>query len=129
MASVIIQTQPVSVSVVPGQDTTFSVTASANVAPVTFGYQWKVGGTPITGANSSSYFIDPLIGDNSKSFTVAVSALSAAPQLSATVAIATVASNAAVLTVTEPAYPFNIFEKGNETGVQRFRRLRHLGYV
>lgn len=128
MASVIIQTQPVSVSAVPGQDTTFSVVPSANFS-ATYSYQWKVGGLPISGATSSSYFIDPLIGDNNKSFTVAVSALSAAPQLSAIVAVATVTSNAAVLTVTEPSYPFNLFERGNETGVQRFRRLRHLGYV
>jgi hypothetical protein len=128
MASVIIQTQPVSVSVVPGQDTTFSVVPSANFS-ATYSYQWRLGGVPIAGATSPSYFIDPLIGDNSKSFTVSVSALSAAPQLSATVAMATVVSNAAILTVTEPNYPFSVFEKGKETGVQRFRRLRHLGYV
>ena len=129
MASVIIQTQPLSVSVVPGQDTTFSVIPSSSFTPVGYAYQWNVDSTPIQGAQNATYFIDPLIGDTGKTFTVDVSSLSAAPQLSAIVAAATVTSTGAVLTVTEPNYPFNIFEKGNETGVQRFRRLRHLGYV
>lgn len=129
MASVIIQTQPVSVSVIPGQDTTFSVIPSANFAPVTYSYQWKLDTTNIVGATATSYFIDPILTDSAKSFTVSVSALSAAPQLSATVAVATVLSDAAVLTVSAESAPFSHFAKYPETGVQRFRRLRHLGYV
>ena len=123
MASIIITSQPVSLTAVPGQNSTFSVTASADFSPATFNYQWSVNASPITGANASSYTIDPLIGNNGDSFSVVVSALSAG------VLQATVPSNPATLTVIEDTPPFNTFDVGAETGRQRHLRLRLLGYI
>ncbi|MGZ4033362.1 MAG: PQQ-dependent sugar dehydrogenase [Bacteroidia bacterium] len=50
----LITTQPSDVSVPQGQNATFSVTASG-ASPLS--YQWRKGGTAITGANSASYTI------------------------------------------------------------------------
>jgi len=127
MATVIIQTQPTAASAIPGQNTTFTVVPSANFIPVAYTYQWKVNTVNISGATSSSYMIDPVAGDNTKSFTVLVNALSAGP--SGNVSVANVTSNAAVLTVVAESRPFSNFAVYPETGQERFRRLRHLGYV
>ena len=123
MATVIITKQPTSVTVIPGQNTTFSVTASADFASPTYKYQWKLGGANISGATDSAYFIDPIAANNGNSYTVSVSALSG------TSLQATVLSNAAVLTVTAESSPFDTFAVYPETGAERFKRLRHLGYV
>lgn len=123
MANVILTSQPTSLTAVPGQNSTFSVVASANFSSATYSYQWKVNTVNISGATSSSYTIDPVIGDNGKLFTVSVSALSGA------VAQATVLSNAAILTVTAESSPFDKFAVYPETGKERFLRLRNLGYV
>ena len=123
MANIVITTQPQSVTVVPGQNTTFTVVGSADFAPATFNYQWRLGGTPITGATSNSYFIDPLVDNNGNMFSVSVSALSAG------VSLASVNSNNATLTVQEDTPPYDVFDKGTETGRDRHRRLRLLGYI
>lgn len=125
MANIIITTQPAAVSVVPGQNVTFSVVASANFASPSYAYRWAANTVNIAGATSSSYEIDPVIGDNSKSFTVSVSALSGSPLQ----AVATVVSNAAVLTVAAEASPFDKFAIYPETGKERFLRLHNLGYL
>lgn len=117
MASVIITSQPASLTAVPGQDSTFSVTASADFAPVTFNYLWS------NAATTQSITIDPLIGDNGNTYSVSVSALSAG------VAVATVTSNTASLAVFEDVPPFNTYDVGSETGRQRHLRLRLLGYI
>ena len=124
MASVILTSQPVSLTAVPGQNTTFSVTPSADFAPVSYRYQWKLNTVDIAGATNSTYFIDPVIGDSGKSFTVSVSALSGA-SLQATV----LSNPATVLTVVAETNIFSKFALYPETGVERFRRLRNLGYV
>jgi len=123
MGNIVITSQPLSVSVVPGQNTTFSVGVSANFSPVTYLYQWRVGSTPISGATNSSYFIDPVLTDNNKSFSVLVSGLSAG------VVLQTVTSNNAVLTVNTDTGKFAKFARGSESGEERFRRLRNLGYI
>ena len=124
MASVIITSQPASLTAVPGQNSTFSVTASANFAGATYNYLWS------NGATTQSITIDPLIGDNGNTYSVAVSALSAVPPaLSSTVVVATVNSSSATLTVQEDARPFDVYDKGTETGRQRHLRLRLLGYI
>ncbi len=112
-----------SVTVVPGQNTTFSVTASANFAPVSYLYQWSVDSNPIPGATSSSYFIDPVLSDDGKVFVVSVSGLSAGSLQE------TVTSDDAVLTVNSDESRFSKFARGNESGEERFRRLRNLGYI
>jgi hypothetical protein len=125
MPSVIFTTQPTSLSATPGQNTTFSVVPSANFSSVVYSYQWKKDSVNIIGATSSSYFIDPVAGDNGSSFTVAVSALSGTPSQ----AVATATSSAAVLTVIDESGIFAKFALYPETGAERFTRLRNLGYV
>ena len=117
MANVIITSQPTSRTVVPGQNTTFTVTASADYTPVTFAYKWSNGPT------TQSFTIDPLIGDNGNTYSVSVSALSA------DVAVATVTSNTVTLTVNEDVNPYDDYDRGPETGRERHRRLRLLGYI
>lgn len=115
---------PASATVVPGQDTTFSVTTSAAFTPTSYTYQWTQDGIPIAGATTSSYSIDPVIGDNGKTFSVGVYALSG---LSAGSFATT--SNTLTLSVVEDVTVFSKFAVYPETGEERFKRLRHLGYV
>lgn len=90
----IIQTQPISQTVVAGSPTQFSVVAGGT-GPFT--YQWFKNGMAIPGATSSAYTTPPVIAsDNGSAFTVTVSN-----------AIGSVTSAAAVLTVTNPTAPTN----------------------
>jgi len=85
-----ITSQPASQSLNAGQTATFSVVATGT-APMT--YQWNKNGAAISGATSSTYTTPAeTTADNNAQFTVAVSNTAG----SAT-------SNAAVLTVTNPA--------------------------
>src|SRR6266704_179312 len=84
-----ITSQPASQTVAAGQTATFSVTASGT-APLS--YQWSKNGTPISGANSSSYATPPTsTSDNGAQFVVVVSN-----------AAGSATSNPATLTVTPP---------------------------
>ena len=84
-----ITTQPAGQTVVAGQSATFSI-ADTGTAPLL--YQWSKNGTPIGGANSSSYTTPATTSsDNGANFAVAVSN---------TAGIAT--SNTAVLKVNAP---------------------------
>lgn len=122
-----ISTQPVSLTAVPGQDSTFTVVASSNEPDVTsYLYQWQLSGASITnisGATAASYTIDPLMTDDGKVFQVSVSALSSDVFQSA------LSSNTAMLTVREDVAPFDTYDVGSETGRQRHLRLRLLGYI
>ncbi|HEY3270084.1 MAG TPA: immunoglobulin domain-containing protein [Geothrix sp.] len=81
-----ITTQPANVTVTAGATATFTVAATGSG---TLSYQWKKGGTAITGATSASYTTPAtVLADNGASFTVTV-----------TNAQGTATSNAAVLTV------------------------------
>ena len=84
-----ISTQPTSRTVTAGSTTTFSVVASGT-APLT--YQWKLGGTNISGATSASYTIANVQSANAGSYTVTV-----------TNSVGSVTSNAATLTVSATA--------------------------
>lgn len=117
MASVIITQQPVSLTAVPGQNSTFSVTASADFSSATFNYRWS------NNATTQTIVIDPLIGDNGNTYSVSVSALSGATSM------ASVSSNIVTLTVNEDVRPFDVYDRGTETGRQRHLRLRLLGYI
>ena len=82
-----ISTQPVNKAVLAGATATFSVTATGT-APLT--YQWKRGGTAISGATAASYTTPATVaGDSGASFTVTV-----------TNSAGTITSSAATLTVT-----------------------------
>lgn len=124
MANIVITTQPQSVTVAPGQNTTFTVVASADFSAV-YNYQWKLNGTSIPSAIFSSYAIDPVVGNDGNVFSVSVSALSAG------VSLAEVDSDDATLTVlsaTGSIYD-RFYVGGSESGQERHRRLRLLGYI
>lgn len=108
---------------VPGQNTTFTATPSSNFN-ATYTYQWFKGTTPIQGAVSQSYFIDPLMGDNNTVFNVKLSAISGS-----TVIYTYTSPSNWTLTVREDVPPYDRLDSGPETGRERFRRLRHLGYI
>ena len=65
-----IMANPANVTVTPGSEATFSVTASGQ-APLSF--QWLFNGSPIPGATSTSYMIGSAQFNNVGSYTVAVS--------------------------------------------------------
>ncbi|HTC64554.1 MAG TPA: immunoglobulin domain-containing protein [Candidatus Saccharimonadales bacterium] len=82
-----ISSQPTSQSVTAGQSATFSVAATGTAALT---YQWKKGGTAISGATAASYTTSATTSaDNGAKFTVTV-----------TNGFGNVTSNAATLTVT-----------------------------
>jgi hypothetical protein len=121
----IISPQPISLTAVPGQDSTFTVGGSASINNVVYAYQWYLSAgatrTPITGATNTSYTIDPLMGDSGKIFFATVSGTDSATNM--------LTSGNAFLTVIEDVPPFDVYDLGPETGRQRHLRLRHLGYV
>lgn len=130
MASILLTLTPSgTVSNIPfGQDTTFSVVASASWPTATYTYQWLKGGTPISGATASSYKFDAIPGTEG-TYTVSVSGLSATA--SGTFAQAVSASAGIVLQapIEDPVKPFDTFDLGLESGRERHRRLRLLGYI
>jgi len=107
-----------------GQDTTFSVVASADFSTATYAYQWKKGETAISGATNSSYKFDAL-SSTIGNYTVSVSALSAgisqATVNSGTISLSSVAEDS--------VKPFDVYDRGLESGRERHRRLHLLGYI
>jgi hypothetical protein len=89
-----ITTQPTSATVIAGQTATFSVVA-AGTAPLT--YQWKMNGTAISGATSTSYTSPATTtGNSGEQFTVTV-----------TNGSGNITSNAATLTVNAATFTLN----------------------
>ena len=127
----IISSQPQALTAVPGQDVTFSVTASTAFTPltsITYNYQWYVNNGVVSGATNSSFVLDPVIEDNGDSIFAIVTVLSGTtPPLSAQVT--TLSSDRVTLTVQEDSFPFNVYDVAPETGRQRHLRLRLLGYI
>jgi hypothetical protein len=131
MADFIISTQPQSVTAVPGQDSTFTVLGSTNYSPLTsiaFDYQWYVDDVLISNAESASYTIDPLIEDSGKEFFATVTVLSGDEEPLETY-VTRLTSGTVTLTVEEDVAPFDVYDRGSETGRERHRRLRLLGYI
>lgn len=143
MPSVILTSQPTTLSVVPNQNTTLTVVASSDFIPTGYTYQWKRSATAggvigsavnINGATKSSYSFEPALVDNGFKYYCAVAALSttsAGPNQS----VATVNSTGLTLTVAADATTFARWTpKANdpnplkESGQERFRRMRNLGY-
>ena len=98
--------------------------ASADFSTATYAYQWKKGGTSISGAINSSYTFDALASTLGV-YTVSVSALSAG------VSQAVVNSgNITLSSVAEDTVkPFDVYDRGTESGRERHRRMHHLGYI
>jgi hypothetical protein len=115
---------------VPLQDITLSVAPSANFDLSRYHYQWTLGGSNISGANQASYKFDasPTVGFTT--YAVAVSAMAA----NNTVIFSKTTSNIIVRVLGEETSIFSRhLPKGanilNESGQERFARLRNLGYV
>ncbi len=94
-----ITTQPASQSVNAGSSVTFSVAASGT-APLT--YQWKLGGTAISGATSASYTIASAQSANAGSYTVTVTNAAGSATSNAATLIVNAGSTAPSIT-TQPA--------------------------
>ncbi|HTC45630.1 MAG TPA: immunoglobulin domain-containing protein [Steroidobacteraceae bacterium] len=96
-----ITTQPANRSVTVGQAATFTVVASGNPAPT---YQWKKGGTAISGATSASYTTPvTAMSDSGSTFTVVV-----------TNSLGSTTSTAATLTVTAAGTGTNVLTYKND---------------
>lgn len=143
MPSVILTSQPTTLSVVPNQNTTLTVVASADFNSTGYTYQWKRSATAggligaavnISGATNPSYSFEPALVDDGFKYYCSVAALSttsAGPNQS----VATVNSTGLTLTVAADATVFarwtpkpNDPNPLNESGQERFRRMRNLGY-
>jgi hypothetical protein len=107
-----------------GQDTTFSVVASADFSTATYEYQWKKDSIAISDATNSVYTFDAL-STTLGAYSVSVSALSAG------VSQAVVSSgNIELSSVAEDTVkPFDVYDRGTESGRERHRRMHHLGYI
>lgn len=107
-----------------GQDTTFSVVASADFSTATYAYQWKKDSIAISGATNSVYTFDALSATLG-AYSVSISALSAG------VSQATVNSGSITLSsvAEDPTKPFDVYDIGSESGRERHRRMHLLGYI
>ena len=141
MATVIFTSKPASsLSVVPNQNTTFTVAASTDVLNSTFTYQWRKtpsGGSigNINGATSASYTFEPTLADNGAVYTCRVDAMSATSSNPAATQANASFSPALALTVAADETTFARWTPKaddpnplNESGPERFRRMRNLGY-
>lgn len=115
-----------SLTAVPNQNTTLYVTPSTDFGATSYAYQWKKGASVISGATSSSYFFEPVLGDGA-TYTCLVSGFVGA-SLSATATSAgigvTIRADSSIFDRWTPkgANPLN------ESGQERFSRMRNLGY-
>lgn len=128
-----ISNHPQSQTVVTGQNTTFTVQGSTSINPLSAGftYAWYTSsGATVTNvaaanAGNTSYEIDPQLSQSGLAVFATVNCLSGAPLALQT----TLSSNLAILTVTEDVAPFDVYDVFPETGRERHRRLRLLGYI
>jgi hypothetical protein len=125
-------TNPSSQSAVPGQNLTFTVQASSNdVTPLSanYTYQWYTSGASVVSiadATAATLDFDPLMENNGLAIFATSDFLSGAP---ATTFVQRITSTRAIVTVAEDIPPFDVFDSGPETGRERHRRLRLLGYI
>lgn len=115
---------------VPLQNVTLSVAPSANFNLSRYSYQWTVGGANINGATQSSYTFDASTSVGFTTYACSVSALAA----NGTWIFNKTTSNIIVRVLgAETTFFSRHLPKGanhlNESGQERFVRLRNLGYV
>ncbi|MCA0239941.1 MAG: DUF3500 domain-containing protein [Proteobacteria bacterium] len=95
-----ISSQPASLSVASGAAASFSVTASGSG---TLGYQWRKGGSAISGATSASYAIAAAATSDAGSYDVIVSnAAGSVTSSAATLTVTTTSSSTAPAISTQP---------------------------
>jgi hypothetical protein len=131
MAQVIFTTQPVASTIFVGTNTTLSVNLSSNINNPTYTYQWSVSSTSLTniaGATTASLGIDPNFSDSGNVYTVSVSALSST-NIGLSAAATAVSTGARILVIDDPVPPFTVLDVWPESGKERHRRLRLLGYI
>lgn len=121
-----ISTQPTNQTVLEGATATFTVTATGT-APLS--YQWKKGGTAVTGATSASYTTPAtVLADSGSSFTVTVTnpagnLTSAAATLTVNPAPPTITTQPANRTVTAPATAtFTLVATGSATLTYQWKK-------
>lgn len=114
---------------VPLQNVTLSVTPSADFAPSRYSYQWRLGGSSIAGASEPSYKFDASSTPGFSTYSCSVSGLSS----NGTLIYAETTSNILVRVVADTSIFSRHLPKGynplNESGQERFQRLRSQGYV
>ena len=134
MPSVILTTNlPATLSAVPNQNTTLAVVASADFSTSRYTYQWRRNGSNVSGATESTYKFEPALVDNQLTYTCLVSGLSS--NGTTQVAQAYVVSSGLLLDVKVDTSIFSNWTPKpgqpnllNESGPERFRRMRNLGY-
>jgi hypothetical protein len=108
-----ITAQPASKSVLTGQTATFSVTATGTA---TLTYQWKKGGTAISGATSASYTTPATTSaDNGAQFTVTVS--NGAGSVTSNAATLTVSASTAILNASTASLNFSSVNIGSKSSL------------
>ena len=141
MATVILTSQPTTLSVVPNQNTTLTVVASADFNVSSYTYQWKKSATAggligvannISGATNASYFFEPALVDNGYKYYCVVNGLSATS--TGPDSQGSVNRTGLTLTVAAESNGFAAWvPKANdpnplkESGKERHRRMRFLG--
>lgn len=128
--AVILTTQPsTALTVVPNQNTTLTVVASSNF-DATYNYQWKKNNTHIAGATSSVYSFEPALSDNGKVFVCMVDALSDSTVVASVSSTGLTLSVAADVSVNSRHVSGAVASNNpsNESGSERFLRMRNLGY-
>ena len=97
----VITNQPQSITVTQGGSAAFTVTA-AGTGPLS--YQWKLNGTNINGATSTSYSIASVTAANAGNYSVTVNnQYGTASSNSATLSVTSLPNEAPVATITSPA--------------------------
>ena len=117
-----------SLTAVPYQDVTLTVAPSSNFSASGYLYQWKAGGTNVSGAVASLYKFDAPTSAGDTTYTCAVSGLTGS-----NVFVFAKTTGNIVTTVKADTSTFaRHIPKGNnilkESGLERFKRIRNMGY-
>jgi hypothetical protein len=100
-----ITTQPSSQSVTVGASVTFSVVATSSS---TMSYQWRKGGTAISGATSSSYTISTVAASNAGSYDVVITNSSGSTTSSTAILSVTSADGSPLITLDPESQSVNL---------------------
>jgi len=129
MANDLIITQSSNLTAVPLQNITLSVAPSSNFGATSYLYQWKLGGSNILGQTADVYKFDAPSSAGETTYTCAVSGLTG---LNSFVYAETTNPGTILKVVVDNSIFTRHLPKGanplNETGRERFLRLRNLGY-